>query len=64
LPCYLKGNEDIFGQIIDKIEVAKQNAKMSLEAAKSSYTDNPTTRVHNLMEYLQNIKKIGVVYLM
>ncbi len=57
LPFYEKGDKITFGQLMEKIEFAKANAQKSLEAAKKSNTDNPTTRVHNLVEYLQNIKK-------
>ncbi len=64
LPGYQKDDRDIFGQLVGKIDVAKKNAHNSLEAAENASTDNPTTRVHKLVEYLQNIKKTDAGRLM
>ncbi len=56
IPLYSKGNGGIFDQLAGRIDVASDHAKRSLLAAKSAGTDNPTTRVHDLVEYLQCIK--------
>lgn len=56
LPRYTKGQQDIFDTLQEKLETAKKNARHSLKQAKQDKTDNPSTRVHELVEYLQNIK--------
>ncbi|MDQ6953338.1 MAG: RloB family protein [Mariprofundaceae bacterium] len=56
MPDYEKGKLDIFPMLLDQIEFAKHNAVRALEAGKSARTDNPTTNVHELVEYLQNVK--------
>ena len=56
LPEYTKGQQDIFDTLEAKQEIAKKNANDSLEEAIRNKTDNPSTRVHELVEYLQNIK--------
>jgi hypothetical protein len=33
-----------------------QNAQRALQAAEENETDNPSTHVHELIEFLQNIK--------
>ncbi len=56
MPLYSKGDMKIFPQIKDKIPFAINNATKSLKAAEKADTDNPTTRVHELVRFLQNIK--------
>ena len=56
LPGYTKGQQDIFDTLQEKLETAKKYAKRSLKQAKQNRTDTPTTHVHELVEYLQNIK--------
>lgn len=56
-PKYRKGDENIFEDFRDKLEVAKKNAARSLKDANSSETDNPSTKVHELVDYLQKTKK-------
>jgi len=57
IPCYSKGDEDIFSQLVEKIHFAINNARSTLKAALEAGADNPTTRVHELVGYLQNIKR-------
>ncbi|WP_424947163.1 RloB family protein [Candidatus Spongiihabitans sp.] len=57
LPDYAKTSRDMFSTLIDKMETAKTNAARALSAAESADTDNPSTRVHELVEFLQNIKR-------
>jgi len=57
MPDYEKGQKDVFSILINNLEQAKAHAKRALTAAQQSHTDNPSTRVHNLVEFLQNIKK-------
>lgn len=54
---YEKRYEGIFSHCFEQLEFAKNNAKRALQAAKQNSTDNPSTRVHELVEFLQNIKK-------
>ncbi|MCY4008028.1 MAG: RloB family protein [Rhodobacteraceae bacterium] len=56
MPLYSKGNEGIFEQLAEKIDIAYDRAKKSLLAAKNAGTHNPTTRVHSLVEYLKHLK--------
>jgi hypothetical protein len=56
MPGYTKGRGEIFVQLEDQLEFAKQNAIRALAAAAANGTDNPSTRVHELVEFLQNIK--------
>lgn len=58
LPDYEKNDAGIFGKLQDKLETAKTNAARSLEAARQADTDNPSTKVHILVETLQDIKGI------
>lgn len=54
---YKKGSKEIFHALRDRLDVAKQNAARGLQEAEAGGADNPTTLVHNLVEYLQNIKR-------
>lgn len=56
LPDYEKGADNIFAILVDQLEFAKNNAARALSAAEASGTDNPTTRVHELVSFLQGIK--------
>ena len=56
MPGYQKADSGIFERLLDKLDTAKANAKKSLQAAESAGTDNPSTRAHELVEFLQNIK--------
>lgn len=56
LPIYAKGTDNIFALLLDKLELAKIHAERALRAAEASGTDNPTTRVHELVSFLQGIK--------
>lgn len=56
MPDYEKGRVDIFNTLINHLDFAKANAQKSLDNAKSSYTDNPTTRIHELVNFLQKLK--------
>jgi hypothetical protein len=57
LPEYQKGDQDIFNKIQDKLDDAITNAHRVEEFHKTSGTDNPSTRVHSLVEYLRDLKK-------
>ena len=55
-PEYTKGSEDIFESLSGQLEFAKANAIRSLTHAQANHTDNPITHIHELVEYLQNLK--------
>lgn len=57
MPEYTKGRLDVFKTLYPKLEFAKANAAKSLLCADSNHTDNPSTYIHELVEYLQNLKK-------
>ena len=58
LPQYTKGMADIFERLHPKTNVAIINAKRAMNDAKQTGEMNPSTEVHNLVEYLQNLKII------
>ena len=55
MPEYKKGHKDVFFQLFDSLEYAKANAKRALIEAHKCHTDNPSTCVQDLVEYLQTI---------
>lgn len=57
LPDYQKGALGIFEKLISRLETAKTNAQRALKDSEFNQTDNPSTYVHILVDYLQNLKK-------
>lgn len=57
MPDYKKGSEGLFTLLYDQLEYAKNNAVRAQGYAKENNTDNPSTSVHELIVYLQNIKE-------
>lgn len=57
LPGYTKGQKGLFARLIDQLAGAKVNAERALQIAERSQTDNPSTRVHQLVTFLQQIKE-------
>lgn len=57
IPNYEKGYRGTFKDLESKLEIAKSNAKKALKAADRNDTDNPTTHIHELVDYLINLKK-------
>ncbi|MBA6231989.1 MULTISPECIES: RloB family protein [unclassified Colwellia] len=55
-PEYAKGSDDIFERLSGQLEFAKSNAQRSLAHALTDHTDNPTTYIHELVDYLQKLK--------
>ena len=56
IPKYRKGNKNIFNDVGDRLDVAKSNAEESLKAAIASNTDNPSTKAHKLVEFMQAMR--------
>ena len=57
LPGYDKGDKGVYSQVTDQTNQAIAFSKRSLAQAIAHGTDNPTTYIHELVEYLQNLKK-------
>lgn len=57
IPNYQKGTSNIFKQLIDSLEFAKANSARALQEAVRNGTDNPSTRIHELVSFLQTIKQ-------
>lgn len=55
-PEYAKGSGGTFSHLCEQLPSAKANAARARAEAIKRHSDNPTTRVHELVEYLQNIK--------
>lgn len=56
LPDYEKGMENVFTMLKEKLPDALQNAKLVNSEAKKNNTDMPSTKVHELVEKLINLK--------
>lgn len=56
MPAYNKGSDNTFLALIDALDFAKENAARALKAAEETHTDNPSTRVHERVKFLQDIK--------
>ena len=54
---YEKGSRDIFNVLRDKLETAIGNAERLENFHKTSRTDNPSTKVHELVQYLKTLKR-------
>lgn len=56
MPDYEKGSNNIFLSLTRQIDFAKENAARALKYAKENHTDNPSTSIYDLIDYLQNLK--------
>lgn len=56
MPDYAKGAKDIFTKLTGQLVLAIQNSERGLQECAASGTDNPTTRVYELVNFLQQIK--------
>ena len=56
IPSYKKSGSSMFEDLIDSLGKAKQNADKALKASKRNETDNPSTHVHRLIEFMQGMK--------
>ncbi len=57
LPTYQKGKHDIFNKTQDRLNDAISNASRVEQFHQTSGTDNPSTCVQSLVEYLRDLKK-------
>ena len=58
LPDYTKGMAGIFEKLYPNTDFAIENAKHAMKDAEQTDEKNPSTEVHKLVEYLQNLKII------
>lgn len=56
ISAYAKGNQGVFKELMPQTAQAIAWSKNALQQARNSGTDNPTTLMHELVEYLQNLK--------
>jgi len=56
IPAYQKGDVSAFNQLLDDLPQAIAYAENSLRAAEKTGDDNPSTKIHELIQYLQSIK--------
>ncbi|MDD9983578.1 MAG: RloB family protein [Gammaproteobacteria bacterium] len=56
LPGYAKGAPDLFHRLEDRLERTKVDAARTLTDAKATGEFNPSTEVHDLIDYLQSLK--------
>ncbi|MDP3478791.1 MAG: RloB family protein [Desulfoprunum sp.] len=56
MPRYSKGDEDIYQATKDQLETAITNSKKVVRHCETGGTDMPSTKVHELVEYLKNLK--------
>lgn len=57
IPSYEKGFPDFLIYLVDKTEEAIGNAKQLEQFHESSGTDNPSTKIYVLVEYLKSLKR-------
>lgn len=57
MPEYNKAQQTLFSQLIDQLEFAKSNAQRILKENERNATDNPSTKIHELVIFLQDLKK-------
>jgi hypothetical protein len=55
-PAYRKGHQGLFKELLPRLPVAKKRAASILKDARRTKEDNPSTRVHELVEYLERLK--------
>ena len=56
IPDYEKGASGMFKRLIESLEFAKNNAQRGKEYVDSAHTDNPSTDIHKLVDFLQHLK--------
>ena len=59
LPGYAKGAHGVFGRLEEQLEEAKASAVRALSDAQDTRNFNPSTGIHELVDYLQSLKPEG-----
>jgi hypothetical protein len=57
IPEYDKGMENLFSFLNERLPEAMKHAKQLMKHAEVSGNDNPSTKMHQLIEYLRDLKK-------
>jgi len=57
LPAYEKGTDHLFSILKERLPDAMRHAGRLAAHCVAADTDNPSTQVHQLVEYLQNLKR-------
>jgi hypothetical protein len=57
LPAYQKGTTGLYSNLLDKVELAIQNGKRLSKHNQSTQSYNPSTQMHELVEYLRGLKR-------
>ncbi len=57
-PGYTKAINNSFEHLLPQLQFAIHNSKRALSEAIKNHNDNPSTHAHELVEYLQRIKKM------
>lgn len=53
---YTKNQANLYALLRDKLKIAIKNAKAGLKQTQTDNEPNPSTQVHELVDYLINIK--------
>lgn len=56
LPGYAKGDNDIYKATKERLEIAIVNSKRAVKHCETSGTEMPSTKIHELVEYLKKLK--------
>lgn len=56
IPDYKKGDKSMFSRLADQLPQAIRYSERTLKSAEEGGYDNPSTKVHQLITFLQNIK--------
>ncbi|MEX1198163.1 MAG: RloB family protein [Pseudohongiellaceae bacterium] len=59
MPAYTKGAQGVFQKLQGRLDDALNRAERARRDAEATGSDNPSTEVHSLVEYLRNIKRRG-----
>lgn len=57
MPDYEKGDAGVFMKLHPQIGFAKSNAIRAESQARENHTDNPSTKIYALVDYLQKLKE-------
>ena len=57
LPNYGKGSEGLFAKTYDKLDYAISNCEKAMKASQNVENENPSTLMHELVEYLQKLAR-------
>nr|VFJ50570.1 MAG: RloB-like protein [Candidatus Kentron sp. DK] len=56
MPHYRKGATGVFMELLPRLEAARERAARAREDAKATLENNPSTEVHELVDYLRRLR--------